>query len=71
MSLWLQIRQIAFKEGMERKWGDPPPPTLASVERTTIFQAMLHHSGSVSKVSRNLGISRSSLYRKLRSYVKP
>jgi DNA-binding NtrC family response regulator len=45
-----------------------PPVTLDEIERHAIEQAIAHNSGNVSAAIRQLGIGRTTLYRKLREY---
>ena len=49
----------------------PPPPgrtTLSALERRAVAEALEAAGGNVSKAARTLGISRTTLYRKLRQY---
>lgn len=45
-----------------------PRTTLATIERMAIESAVKRHNGNVSEVSRELGIGRTTLYRKLKKY---
>ena len=51
---------------------DPGPASgtmnLEELERATIVRAMEHNKGNLSDVARQLGIGRSTLYRKLEQY---
>ena len=47
---------------------DHPPHRLGDLERDAIIEAIEHHRHNMSAVARGLGISRSTLYRKLRQY---
>ncbi|MDE5814587.1 MAG: sigma-54-dependent Fis family transcriptional regulator, partial [Muribaculaceae bacterium] len=42
--------------------------TLESMERNAIVKAIKLHSGNMSEVARHLGITRQTLYNKLRKY---
>jgi sigma-54 dependent transcriptional regulator, acetoin dehydrogenase operon transcriptional activator AcoR len=44
------------------------PASLEEVERKTIEATITRYNGNISKVSRNLGISRTTLYSKLKKY---
>lgn len=48
--------------------GKPPVKELAANERQTIENAITHAGGNLTQASRKLGISRSTLYRKIRYY---
>lgn len=45
-----------------------PPTTLESIERNAITEAIKQHDGNMSEVARQLGITRQTLYNKLRKY---
>lgn len=62
-----------FQEGARRAAGkEELPPvgmmTLEEMEIEMIKKAMAHHRNRVSKVARSLGLTRSSLYRRLEKY---
>jgi DNA-binding NtrC family response regulator len=48
--------------------GTPPPVTLEDVERMTILQTLEQTGGDCAKAALILGIGRTTLYRKLKSY---
>ena len=58
--------------GQRRPGGDELPPvgsmTLEEMEAEMIRKAMAHHRNKVAKVARSLGLTRSSLYRRLDKY---
>lgn len=58
--------------GPRRAGGDGLPPvgamTLEEMEAEMIKKAMAHHRNKVAKVARSLGLTRSSLYRRLDKY---
>jgi DNA-binding NtrC family response regulator len=45
-----------------------PPTTLAAIERKTIADALARHAGNVSHAAKELGITRTSLYRRMEKY---
>ena len=47
---------------------DPREATLEQMERTMIAQAMVRHSGNLSAVAQQLGITRQTLYNKIKRY---
>ncbi len=47
---------------------DPGEATLEQMERTMIAQAMVRHSGNLSAVAQQLGITRQTLYNKIKRY---
>ena len=52
-----------------RESGKPPQPvTLEEMEAKTIKESMQNHGGNMSRVARELGITRATLYRKLEKY---
>ena len=52
-------------ELVRRTTDDGPPLTLDEAERRVIQTALRHHDGNVTEAARELGISRSALYRRL------
>lgn len=42
--------------------------SLEDIEKDAIKDSMAHHNGNVTQVSRQLGISRTTLYSKMRKY---
>jgi transcriptional regulator of acetoin/glycerol metabolism len=46
--------------------GRPPEPDLATAERTGIIEALRSHGGRVTEAARALGLSRATLYRKIK-----
>jgi len=70
-----------FKDYNRKKAGDQPSVTLDNnkyqaeeavsleeIEKDAIKASMAHHNGNVTRVSRQLGISRTTLYSKMRKY---
>lgn len=47
---------------------DPPPASLEEVERGAIVRALHHEHGNLAGAARRLGVSRSTLYRKICRY---
>lgn len=47
---------------------DPGEATLEQMERTMIAQAMVRHGGNLSAVAQQLGITRQTLYNKIKRY---
>jgi DNA-binding NtrC family response regulator len=45
-----------------------PKKTLAEIEREAIEQALVFHDGKVAPAAAQLGISKSTLYAKIREY---
>lgn len=52
----------------ERGRADAPAETLESLERRAVLGAMSRHGGNAAAASRELGIGRATLYRKLKAY---
>jgi DNA-binding NtrC family response regulator len=44
------------------------PPSFETIERYAMFQALNRSNGNISKAARELGISRATLYRKVKKY---
>ncbi|MDE6291808.1 MAG: sigma-54-dependent Fis family transcriptional regulator, partial [Muribaculaceae bacterium] len=51
-----------------RTSSDEQPTTLEDMERNAITAAIKRHEGNMSEVARQLGITRQTLYNKLRKY---
>ncbi len=52
----------------ESQPAQPPVQTLDEIERDAIIAALARHNGNISQVVRELGIGRTTLYRKLKRY---
>lgn len=59
--------EVAVAANSDAKLEGAPPP-LAEVERQAIVQAMARFGNNRSLVAQHLGIGRTTLYRKLKSY---
>lgn len=58
-----------IKRALKDKYAeDETPPTLDSIERTSIQQALRRCDGNVAKAAEELGISRQALYRRMEKY---
>ena len=44
------------------------PSNLSAVEKNTILRVIEKHNGNISKAARELGITRTALYRRLSKY---
>ena len=62
------IGQSPEVAGEEETLGADAPPTLEQIERCAIEEALARHDGNLSETVRELGIGRTTLYRKLRKY---
>ena len=51
-----------------QNWKEVNRPTLLELELMTIRESILRNRGNLSKVARELGVARSTLYNKMRSY---
>jgi transcriptional regulator of acetoin/glycerol metabolism len=47
---------------------DAPTTNLSSVEKNTILRVIEKHNGNISKAAKELGITRTALYRRLNKY---
>jgi len=50
---------------------EPEPTSLDEAERRTILQALNHEHGNMAGAARRLGVSRSTIYRKMVRYGMP
>jgi len=58
-----------FPEAYERSLpGDTRRPTLAELEMNAIRDSIRRNGGNLSKVARELGVARSTLYNKIKTY---
>jgi DNA-binding NtrC family response regulator len=66
----LQAKDIIFSPiEISRENGDEPAEMkLSSIEKNTILKVIEKHSGNISKAAKELGITRTALYRRLNKY---
>ena len=50
--------------------GQPAPLKMADVEKEMLTDLMKKYQGNITRVARELGIARSTVYRKMRKYEK-
>ncbi len=55
-------------ERVEKKEEEPKELNLSSVEKNTILRVIEKHSGNISKAAKELGLTRTALYRRLSKY---
>jgi DNA-binding NtrC family response regulator len=55
-------------ETIEKKEEEPKELNLSSVEKSTILRVIEKHSGNISKAAKELGLTRTALYRRLSKY---
>jgi two-component system, NtrC family, response regulator HydG len=55
-------------ETVEKKEEEPKELNLSSVEKNTILRVIEKHSGNISKAAKELGLTRTALYRRLSKY---
>lgn len=47
---------------------DDPDFTLSTIEKNTILKVIEKHQGNISRAARELGLTRTALYRRLSKY---
>jgi DNA-binding NtrC family response regulator len=63
---WRNAQLVAaVREAIARTEARRRAPTLASVERSTIAEALQRHDGNISRAAASLGLTRQALYRRL------
>jgi transcriptional regulator with PAS, ATPase and Fis domain len=55
-------------ETVQKKEEEPKELNLSSVEKSTILRVIEKHSGNISKAAKELGLTRTALYRRLSKY---
>ena len=55
-------------ESVPEKEEEPKDLNLSAVEKNTILQVIEKHNGNISKAARELGLTRTALYRRLSKY---
>lgn len=66
-----ELSQEEYSEGWQKQHNSLPEKAriaAAEVEKREIMELMEHHKGNISKVARESGVARSTLYRKMRDY---
>jgi transcriptional regulator of acetoin/glycerol metabolism len=66
----LQAKDIIFSpiESNKVKEEEPDDLNLSSVEKNTILKVIEKHNGNISKAAKELGLTRTALYRRLSKY---
>ncbi len=66
----LQAKDIIFSPMENTKYTDSQPAELklSSIEKNTILKVIEKHGGNISKAAKELGITRTALYRRLSKY---
>ena len=47
---------------------EPPESKLSAVEKNTILRVIEKHNGNITKAAKELGLTRTALYRRLSKY---
>jgi transcriptional regulator of acetoin/glycerol metabolism len=66
----LQAKDIIFSPIETSKQFDVQPAelNLSSIEKNTILKVIEKHNGNISKAAKELGLTRTALYRRLNKY---
>ncbi len=66
----LQAKDIIFSpiETSRTLNDEPAELKLSSIEKNTIMKVIEKHSGNISKAAKELGLTRTALYRRLNKY---
>ncbi|MBL7756578.1 MAG: sigma-54-dependent Fis family transcriptional regulator, partial [Chitinophagaceae bacterium] len=66
----LQAKDLIFSpiESAVTNDTEPAETTLSAVEKNTILKVIEKHNGNITKAARELGLTRTALYRRLSKY---
>ena len=66
----LQAKDLIFSpiESQSVAVSEPSELKLSAIEKNTILKVIEKHNGNISKAARELGITRTALYRRLSKY---